>query len=149
MEYKLLNDGQGVILTRQVCAVNGDLSVKFNGAPYGAVALLSSEEGKCLRTLYRGECLVPQRIISGTVEVSVVAYDGTVNPKSWKCESLSATRLENGELLIAPEDGNLSLEVANLKLSNHSLREDLSALEKKFDKLSEKFTSMMEGYDLI
>ena len=38
-EYKLLNDGQGVILTRQPGAVDGDLIVSFDGAPDGAVAL--------------------------------------------------------------------------------------------------------------
>lgn len=149
MEYRLLNDGQGVILTRQPKTVDGDLRVTFRGAPDGAVALFASGDVKCFRTISDGACEVPRNLLGGAVSVSVICYDGTVRPRGWTCEGIFVTKLESGKLLVAPDDNNLPLEVVNLKIANHELREDLAELEEKFNKLSEKFTSMMEGYDLV
>lgn len=148
-EYKLLNDGQGVMLTRQPVELKGDLAVSFFGAPPGAVASFKAEGGaKCYRELKGGTCLVPRRLLKGSVEVSVVCYDETVSPRSWTCERLVVTTLESGVTMIAPDDNNLPSEVTNLKIAHQQLREDFVRLEEKFNKLSEKFTSMMEGYDL-
>lgn len=148
-EYKLLNDGQGVTLTRQPGVVDGDLIVSFDGAPDGAVALFARGSDRCFRTIESGACTLPKTMLCGTLDVAVICYDGSVDPKSWKCEGLCVTVLKSGELLITPDDNNLPLEVANLKIASHKLREDYAELEKKFKILSEKFTSMMEGYDLV
>lgn len=148
-EYKLLNDGQGVILTRQPIELNGDLAVNFFGAPPGAVALFKAGEGsKCYRELKGGACIVPCSLLKGTVDVSVVCYDETIRPRSWTCERLVATTLEHGSTIIAPDDNYLPSEVTGLKIADHQLREDFKRLEEKFNNLSEKFTSIMEGYDL-
>lgn len=147
--YKLLNDGQGVILTRQPALLDGDLEVTFVDAPEGSIALFEAEGINCYRELEnRGTCIVPRRILNGTVEVSITCYNGTVTPERWRCEGLIATALSNGTVILAPDDNNLPLEVVNLKIANHKLREDYAELEEKFNKLSDTFTSMMEGYDL-
>lgn len=148
--YKLLNDGAGVVLTRQPEILEGDLIVTFLDAPVGAVALFKSgEDTECYRELSgAGSCLVPRRMLKGTVEVSVTCYDGTVAPQRWCCESLIANTLPNGTVVLMPDDNNLPLEVVDLKIANHKIREDFAELEEKFNKLSDTFTSMMEGYDL-
>ena len=148
-EYKLLNDGQGVILTRQPRVLDGDMELSFVGAPDGAVALFVRGSDRCFRTIESGACTLPRAMLGGILEVSVTCYDGTVEPKSWKCEGIVVTVLKSGELLISPDDNNLPLEVVNLKIANHELREDYAELEKKFNKLNERFASMMEGYDLV
>lgn len=147
--YRLLNDGQGVILTRQPILIDSDLEVMFVGAPAGAIALFKADGTSCYRELKDGgSCFVPRRILNGTAEVSVTCYNDTVSPRRWSCESLIATVLANGAVVLAPDDNNLPLEVVNLKIANHKLREDFAELEERFNKLSNTFTSMMEGYDL-
>lgn len=148
-EYKLLNDGQGVILSRQPEILEGDQIVRFSGAPSGAVVLFETKNESCYRKLEKdGYCLVPHRVLNGVVKVNVTCYNGTVTPQRWGCESLIANTLPNGTVVLMPDDNNLPLEVANLKIANHKLREDFAELEEKFNKLSDTFTSMMEGYDL-
>lgn len=149
MKYKLLYDGKGVILSRQPMIVDGDVEVKFDGAPDGAVALFVCGKDKRFRTIESGVCTLPKDMLSGSIEVSVINYDGTVNPHRWTCEGLFADTLKSGEIIISPDDNNLPAEVAGLKIANHKLNDQLAELERKFKILSEKFTSMMEGYDLV
>ena len=119
--YKLLNDGQGVILTRQPDVLEGDLVVTFSGAPAGAVALFKAGGTTCYRELEAGgSCLVPRRILNGTIQVSVTCYNGTVTPQRWKCENLIASALPNGTVILAPDDNNLPLEVVNVKIAYHN-----------------------------
>ncbi len=147
--YRLLNDGQGVILTRQPIPIDSDLEMTFVGAPVGAIALFKAEGTNCYRELeVGGSCLVPRRILNGAIQVSVTYYNGTVAPQRWRCEGLMATTLANGAVILVPDDNNLPLEVVNVKIAYHKLREDYAELEEKFNKLSNTFTSMMEGYDL-
>lgn len=144
-----MNDGQGVILTRQPNVLEGDLVVTFSGAPAGAIALFKTDGANCYRELEGGaSCLIPHHILNGAIQVSVTCYNGTVTPQRWHCEGLVATTLANGAVILAPDDNNLPLDVANVKIAYHKLREDFAELEGKFNKLSDTFTSMMEGYDL-
>ena len=40
MEYRLLDNGKGIMLTRQPEFISGDLYISFTGAPEGATAII-------------------------------------------------------------------------------------------------------------
>lgn len=149
IKYKLLNGGFGVLATRKHFITEGDVPVHFEGAPDTAVAVIESPCGTSYRTLNNGDTEIPYSILSGNVDIRVVVYDGSVSPKTWKCEGLCATDLSVGSRIVVPNDENLPEVVRELKRAHDALHGEFVALEQKFERLNERFTSMMEGYDLV
>ena len=147
MEYRLLNDGCGVILTRQPEIISEELAITFTGAPDGAVAIFSHNGTSHYRELNEGCCVLSVPFLTGEISVRVIHYNGSARPPSWSCEGIIAKDYHGG-VLVAPDDNNLPLEVTRLKIANHELRDGLTDLEKKYTQLYEKLNSLMEGYDL-
>lgn len=147
MEYRLLNDGCGVILTRQPELAADEITITFSGAPDGAVAIFSSDTDSYYRVLSDGCCSISISLIHDELEVCVTHYDGSARPRRWTCEGIRAISVSDGKIIL-PNDSNLPQEVARLKESDHTLREEFAALKAELKRLEEKFTSMMEGYDL-
>lgn len=149
MEYKLLDIGVGVILTRQPEILSGEISVSFVNAPEGATAIFEEKAGD---SFYRelssdGTCSLPPSI-SGEVRVSVAVFSGVARPKRWICEEFKVCKEQNGCILVAPNDMNLPQTVVELRLENEAIREELKNTNEKYNKLYEALEKIMEGYDL-
>lgn len=146
MEYKLLDNGTGIILTRQPEIVSDMLYISFDGAPRDATAIITANGSSIYRLLEDGMCSIPAS--AGIVAVGIAELDGSAKPRRWICEGLKAEPLKDGQTLYAPNDGNLPETVAKLRLENQAIRESLSSLENSIKALREKFQKMMEGYDI-
>lgn len=64
MEYKLLDDNTGIILTRNPEKVSKNLFITFTGAPADATVIFENREGDSLyRKLEDNMCAVPTRFL--------------------------------------------------------------------------------------
>ncbi len=149
MEYKVLDNGTAVILSRQPETVYDELHISFSGAPLGATAILESDGNSLYRQLDGVSCSVSVDKLNGVVRVTVVLLDGSASPRRWYCEELFAEKLRDGGTLISPNDMNLPQRFVELKMENEAIRQSHERLEKRLDELEEKFEDLLEGYDLI
>lgn len=149
MRYKLLDNERGVILTRTPESCADVLIFEFEDVPEGATAIFEQEKVKYFRELTEGSCKLPlRRLGDGTVNLTVAVLDGSADPTRWLCEAFRLRRLESGESLAFPDDGDLPAEVARLRVENSKMRRDIAELSKKYEDLSDKLERIMEGYDL-
>lgn len=148
MEYRVLNNGTAVILTRQPQVVSDELYVSFSHAPDGATAIFTSGKDAFYRRLSGGCCSIPLQKMVGDVGVVVAQLDDVVHQPRWDCEGLIITRLQSGEYLVAPNDTNFPAEVVRLRLENEKLRDDLAVCRVRLSALEEKLQRIMDGYDI-
>ena len=148
MQYKLLDNGEGVILTRQPALISGDLYVDFSGAPSGATAIFESGDDSIYRLLDGETCDVPVDKLNGAVKVTVVLLDGSARPRKWACEELLAEKQQSGGTLISPNDMNLPQRFVELKLENEAIRQAQDRLEERVKDIEDRLENLLEGYDL-
>ncbi len=148
MEYKILDNGTAVVLTRQPEMVYDELYIDFSGAPSGATAIFESG-GSLYRLLNGVTCSVPVDKLNGVVKVTVALLDGSARPRKWTCEELLAEKQKNGGTLISPNDMNLPQRFVELKLENESIRQTNDRISMRLKKLEDKLERLLEGYDLI
>lgn len=149
IEYKLLNNRTGLILTRQP-QYTKELSFTFISAPSDATAIFATEGGNTLfRKLIEGRCSLPLEDLKGVVRVTVALLSGQAQPHHWICEEIVITPISVGGALIAPNDMDLPKKMVDLQLENQELRESNFALTERITKLEERFEKLLEGYDLV
>lgn len=146
MEYKLLDNGTGILLTRQTEIVSDMLYISFDGAPADATAIVTVNGSTFYRLLEDGMCAIPAS--AGIIAVGIAELNGSAKPRRWICEGLKAETLHDGQTLYTPNDGNIPETVAQLRLENQTIRENLLSLETRLKALQDKFQKMMEGYDI-
>ena len=147
--YKLLDDGTAIILTRQPELVEGQLAVKFNGAPPEATAVFYLDDMNFYRPLNDGRCSVPVDKFQGDIQVTVAVFDDATPMTKWCCEGLKVTRTPDGAVWIAPNDMNLPQEIANIRIRLDELRRMVETLRKSNQELEKELESIKEGYDLV
>ena len=147
-EYRVLNNGTAVLLTRQPELERGEVLIAFTGAPDGATAIFECNGDSIYRLLKDGICIISADKLSGPVAVTLAVLDGSARPKKWICEELVAdVREDRGGVILSPNDANLPERVTELKLENEELRNAQKNLENAIKALEEKLTSIYEGYD--
>ena len=148
LEYKLLSNRTGVLLTRSAGLVEKDLEVHFLGAPTGATAIFDFEDARsCYRALQEGTCTVPLSLLSGEIRVTVALFEGFVHTEKWICEELKTENSGLGGVIVAPNDQNLPLELVRLRLENEELNRKHAELLARMDEFDRWRESLMEGYD--
>lgn len=148
--YKLLDNGRGVILTRNPQAVKDKLFLRFEGAPQGALAVFQFDNGReSYQELKEGECSLKISTSKGEVKVSVITLDNNTTPKRWVCEQLKYHTAPCGDIFVCPNDMNLPQAVTELKLENEELRAENIKLHQRLDELDARLQNIMEGYDLV
>jgi hypothetical protein len=148
-EYRVLNNGTAVLITRQPSLENGEICVTFTGAPSGATAIFEFNGNSIYRLLEDGMCTIPANKLKGPVVVTIALLDGSSRPEKWVCEELMADVWENGAVLVSPNDANLPQRVTELALENEELRVLLGKLAGEIQSLKDKLESLYEGYDLV
>ena len=148
MEYKLLDNGVGVILTRQPEIVEDELFIDFADAPADATAIFETKGGNSYyRLLSDGLCSLPIKKIVGEVKVTVALLNGETPPRRWLCEEFKVSIQRNGGALVAPNDMNLPQTVVELRLENQEIRASHKRLEERYEELKDMLEKIMEGYD--
>ena len=149
MQYKLLNNNKGILLTREPEVIADKLSLAFLGAPENATAIFEKENGGSMyKPLENGSCALPADFLSGKIAVTVVVLNGELNPPKWSCEGIKAVK-EDDVLIVYPNDLDAQHRIVGLELAQNDLREEIKTLKEKFTELNDKFNKLVEGYDFI
>lgn len=147
MEYRLLDSGKGVMLTRQPEFISGSLYITFTGAPAGATAIFENGGDSLYRLLSDGSCSVPASFLTGDVRVVVTLLNGTVNAPKWTCEGIKASNTKGG-IFVRPNDGDIPQQIAETRVEMQEIRNDIKMLFDKYSGLETKLNKLLEGYDV-
>lgn len=147
MKIKLLDNGTGVIITRQPFITHDDEIVFFEGAPENAVVIYERDATQFYRDIKDCKAELPFAILEGVIKISVVVI--SAHSIKWTCEELFANVLESGGVLIAPNDMNLPQQVVDLKLENEALKKENAEIRRIIKEIEDKLQGILEGYDLI
>lgn len=148
MEYKLLDNGKGLILTRQPEIVQRHLFITFSGAPKNATAIFEKVDGDSLyRQLQDDTCGLPAHFLDGDIKVSVTILDGSSNAPKWRCEEIKAQKQESG-VLVCPNDMNIPIQMVEIQLEQQKINENINKLVENYSELNKKLEKLLEGYDI-
>lgn len=149
MNYTLLNNKKGIVLSRKPEIVKGDLLVRFYGAPEGVTAIFEREDGESLyRALTGEECTVPAGFLRGKLRVYIAALSGNPRAPRWVCEGLLA-ETEHGVTVVAPDDEELEQRFIEMQIEESAMRETIGNLFKEVEDLKAQLEKIMEGYDFV
>lgn len=147
VSYNVKGD-KGVMLSRQALVLDErqPLMLYFEGVET-ATAIINYECGETVyRDLVNGSCSVENSTIpDGDIRITLALLDGS--GKRWACDSLKAMRV-GGSLLVSPNEVTLPEKTARNELDIQSIKEELAALREFVEKINDRITTMLEGYDL-
>lgn len=149
MEYKLLDNMTGVVLTRSPEVVAGEMTMVFKGAPACATVILECDGQPYYRPLIDGVCHTRVAQFSGSVKVTVVEENNSARPARWRCEPIKVTPMTGNRVFVSPDDGNMPEEVVRLRQENEQIRMTLAAFGKRLAELSEELENIREGYNIL
>lgn len=149
IQYRILDNGKGVLLTRGTVSESSDATFIFDSAsekdaPSRAV-FADTSGNEIYRELDGRKCSVPMRKLCGTISVAVV---GVENKKRWKCDSVRFIKHGNAVIAIANED-SVYEELAALRIEYDELCAEVGKIRESVNRVSDKLENIMEGYDVI
>ena len=150
MEYKLLCDKTGVILTRQPELVTDKLFITFTGAPEGATAVFERDDGNSMYRLIEGEiCSLDASFLRGTIKCTVAMLNGSVKAQKWLCEGIKTVRIKDVGVIVSPDDVNLQNKLVKIQIEKAALQNTVDKHEERISELEKKLTKLLEGYDIV
>ena len=150
MEYKLLCDKTGVILTRQPELVTDKLFITFTGAPEGATAVFERDDGNSMYRLIEGEiCSLDTAFLRGTVKCTVAMLNGSVKAQKWLCEGIKAVRIKDVGVMVSPDDVNLQNKLVKIQIEKAALQNTVDKHEERISELEKKLAKLLEGDDIV
>lgn len=147
MRYVLFATMKGAICDRSPILIKDVFEIEIEGAPEGAVAIFRNGDTSYYEKIIDGRCSVPASAMIGTVTVGVKLITDTVI--GWECEGLQGTLLEDGQVLVAPNDNDLPEEFVGLMIENQQIREELKSLKNMIHAVQARIDEMMEGWALV
>ena len=148
MEYKLLKNNRGVILTRQPELINDELIITFTGAPNKATAIFDNgDSGSIYRLLKDSSCAVPAAFLTGETRVTVALLDGAADAPKWACEGIKGTKTKDG-IFVCPDDMDVPSKIADVLIAQDEITDKISELMKMYSGLESKLNKLLEGYDI-
>lgn len=148
MKYKVLDNRTAVLVDRQPEVVREKLNLEFVDAPAGATAVLVLAGFTIYRPLVDGACEVPVDKLNGKVKVFVALLGGDTTTR-YTCEDLKVEKLSDGGTLVSPNDMDLPLEVAALRVENEELRKEQRELSLRLEAVEKQLDKLTKGYALI
>ena len=148
MEYKLIEIvKKGFILTREPELLDGDLFIKFTNAPDNATAIFENKNGDSLyRTIDKEECSVPKDFLDGVIRCKVVVLDGKSDAPKFDCENIYTKKLDD-KIICCPNGIDIPLQIVETLSGLQDVKDGLSCLSDKHEKISQKLDKLIEGYE--
>lgn len=147
IQYKILNNNNGVILTRQPKVIYDVLEFHFFGAPLGATAVFEIGGDLYYRELKENRCSLSSTTLAGEIKVVVALFEKNKTPKKWICEEIKAQPQKNGGILVSPNDLNLPQTIVDLKLENDEIRKENATIKDELAAIKKRLDEIMEAYD--
>ena len=113
------------------------------------MAVFTTNRGEIYRNITEGECELDAFSIEGEIGVTVAHFDGLADAKRWKCDGLVIHHLRSGDVLVIPSDGNLSTEVATLRIRADEAEQDRRRLGEEIQELRAMYQKIMDGYNIV
>ena len=149
MEYKLLDNKKGLLLTRQPEIIQQHLLITFSGAPENATAIFENGNGDSLyRLLQDNTCSLPARFLEGDIKVSITILDTSHKPPIWRCEEIK-TQKQNTGVLVSPNDMNLPQQMIEIQLEQQKITDTIGILTGQLLEFDKKLKKLLDGYDII
>jgi hypothetical protein len=149
IDYKLLNNGTAVILTRQPIVVYDEFIISALDSPPKMSISARTENISLYRELINGERIIPTNKLIGVLSVSFVVSDDAVPLKRWVGEELKIEKLKDGGVLICPNDLNLPQAVADLRVENDEIRKGYAEFKELIKKTNERIDKLYDAYKFI
>jgi hypothetical protein len=149
LKYKLLDKGEGILITRQPLLVEEEIYVSFSGTPPNATAIFSTSEASFYRNLVNGGCTAPINKMNGEVSVTVCVLEGSGAGQKWTCEGLKCDKHKDGGTVLFPNDMNIPEKFAKIEIEFDEHKKHCIQIEEKLKNLENKLSEILEGYDLI
>ncbi|MBR2474729.1 MAG: hypothetical protein IKB51_06880 [Clostridia bacterium] len=149
MKIKLLDNGTGVIITRQPFKTKTVIPIEFEGAPENALVIFNFADGKYdNRRVKESQVSLPIDNLDGVVKLTVALTNHSIT--KWKCEELLITNKDNsGFATVLPNHLDLEAAFVRLVCENHEIREENAAIRQQLADMTKKFEGILEGYDII
>ena len=147
MEYKLLNNGRAVLVTRKPEVIYDDLTVSFSGAPEGATAVIEILGITLYRDIKDGVCSIPWEKLKGDIKITVMHLNGTIPTPTWSCDEISAEALKDEGILIYPNSLDLERIISDLRLENDHIRQENEDNKKTLKAIQTRLEDIMNAYD--
>ena len=149
IEYKLMNIGKGIIPVREPQQFDIEAEFSFGLSDGKATAIFEFADGtSSYKTLEDGACRLSLAGREGSISVCVAILNGDAEPRKWMCEPIKVSRTGADTYVVAPDDQDIRKLFVELCIENENIRVQMTALEEKIEKLSGRFDTLMEGYDL-
>ena len=149
MVYKLLDNNTAILITRHPKLVHKELNFEFLCAPEDATAVIDISGNLIYRNLKKGKITIPSSKLRGNIKMTIAILNGTVTPKSWTCDVLKVDLLQDGSVLVYPDDLNLQQIIVDLRLENEDIRRENTEINKKLSSLEKRLDNLMDGYNII
>lgn len=146
IKYKLLGEGEWVILTRHPQLVNEKLCVCFDGVPQNSTAVFTSNGTSYYRKLEGNVCELPAKKLDGVVSVTIAVFDGKIVAKRWQCEELLIKKQKNGDLFVLPNDMNIPEKFVDLLVEFDEMKARIVGFENDVKDLNKRLLETEEVY---
>lgn len=149
MVYRIFNNERGVITSREPITLSGDIPFLFEGAPEGATAIITNQDGTSYyRELVDRRCSVPSKHLNGCVSVGLALMNGKTPTSRWSCEGIKVIRQSGDVVLIMPDDGDIPKTVTMMRVELDEVRRENQKLKSEQDALRREFEALKKGYNL-
>lgn len=150
MRYKLLNNNIGIIISRKPETFLDNVIIEFVEAPESATAILTNQYGeKSYLKLQEGKCTFARKNFQGSIKVALAVFNGSVHAPKWICEGFYIEPLENGMVIVYPDDADIQGKIGKLQEAVSTIETAICELTLKINELEKRLDKMLEGYDII
>lgn len=150
MRYKLLNNNIGIIISRKPETFLDNIIIEFVEAPESATAILTNNYGeRSYLKLQEGKCAFATKYFQGPIKVTLAVFNGSVHAPKWTCEGFYIEPLDNGMVLVYPDDADIQGKIGKLQEAVSTIETAIGELTLKINELEKRLDKMLEGYDII
>lgn len=145
MEYRLLESGIALLLSRTPKLISDALQICFLGsASADTVIVEASGKMPVYHKLCGGRCSIPAHELHGEVKITAAVMGEHRALKKWVCEDLVCEAQAQDGVLVYPADMDSSKQIVSLRLEVDDLRGRLERLMNVPEEMEKLFSRLRD-----
>lgn len=145
MKYRLCTNGRGVLLTREIVMLEGNLVLELDGETEGYTVVIKSGENVCYRSITGGIATLDKKhICSGPIHIFIIK-DGEFK-RTWTCDGLYAV-VKDEQVAIGGNMLEYDQLLTDLRIENEDFRVRMKEQEAELAELRQHYDEIYEGYE--